>query len=157
MIARERFLQFGAGTSVDPMAVVVPHENQMVIIGKQCTVWRGCEFCPPVTIGDRVFVNRDVYMRPFTTIGSNVSIGPFVKFISDSHEIGSSTKRAGKNRVDPINVGDGAWIGAAAVILGGVTIGPGAIVAAGAVVTRDVPANTIVAGIPARVIRQLDS
>ena len=87
--------------------------------------------------------------------GSNVNIGPFTKLISDSHELGGPSRRAGKFFADPIVVGDGAWIGASVTVLGGVTIGAGAVVAAGAVVTRDVPANALVAGVPAKVIKHL--
>ncbi|NEE07867.1 sugar O-acetyltransferase, partial [Streptomyces sp. SID7499] len=56
----------------------------------------------------------------------------------------------------PIVIEDDVWIGAAAVITQGVTVGAGAVVAAGAVVTRDVPAGTVVAGVPARVIKKID-
>ena len=58
--------------------------------------------------------------------------------------------------LNPVHIEENAWLGANATILPGVTVGKNAIVAAGAVVTKDVPANTIVAGIPARVIKHLD-
>jgi acetyltransferase-like isoleucine patch superfamily enzyme len=79
-----------------------------------------------------------------------VAIGPDV-FIrdSDSHLISGSDRSA----TEPIRIGDRVWIGARAVILKGVTIGDGAIVAAGAVVTRDVEAGTLVAGVPAKYVR----
>lgn len=118
-------------------------------------VYRGGEICGPVTIGDGVFINRDCYIRPHTTIGDNVNLGPFVKLITDTHDIGPASKRAGRVLYDPISIEDGAWIGAAVMVLGGVTIGAGAMVAAGAVVTAHVAANTLVGGVPARFIRQL--
>ena len=65
--------------------------------------------------------------------------------------------RRGDNIPAPIHVGENVWIGSHATILPGVTIGENAIVAAGAVVTKDVPADTVVAGVPARPIRKLDS
>ncbi|WP_273824779.1 acyltransferase [Pseudomonas asplenii] len=88
-------------------------------------------------------------------IGSRCDLGPGVEFILGSHELGSQERRAGKGTARSIVVGSGCWIGARSVILGGVTIGEGAIVAAGAVVVRDVPANTLVAGVPAVIKRQL--
>jgi maltose O-acetyltransferase len=59
--------------------------------------------------------------------------------------------------VRPVTIGNGAWLGARCTILPGVNVGEGAIVAAGAVVTHDVPANTMVAGVPARAIRDLSA
>lgn len=88
-------------------------------------------------------------------IGKCCDIGPGVEFITGSHRIGSASRRAGAGRADPIVVGDGCWIGASSLILGGVAIGAGSIVAAGSVVTKDVPPHTLVAGVPARVKRQL--
>lgn len=82
-------------------------------------------------------------------IGDGCWLGPRVVIRDDDeHEL------AGSIRTAPIVVGDNVWIGGRAVILKGVTIGDGAVVAAGAVVTRNVPPRTIVAGVPARVIRE---
>lgn len=83
-------------------------------------------------------------------IGNNVAFGPDVVLRdSDNH----SVKGAGPSSA-PIVIGDGAWIGQRAMILKGVTIGEGAVVAAGAVVTRDVPPRCIVGGVPAKIIRE---
>ena len=71
------------------------------------------------------------------------------------HEIGGGDKRCGKHDCRPIVIGDGAWLGARVTVLPGVTVGAGSVVAAGAVVTRDVPAHTLVAGVPARIMRAL--
>lgn len=88
-------------------------------------------------------------------IGSCCDLGHGIEFIVGSHKLGTRERRAGEGTAQPIVVGDGCWIGAKSIILGGITIGDGAIVAAGAVVTRDVPANTLVAGVPAVVKRAL--
>lgn len=131
-----------------------PHNP--ISIGSNCTIRRGAEWIGPITVGDRTVFNRDSYVRANVTIGSRVNVGAFCRFITDSHEIGGTYRRAGKGSFPPIVIGDGVWIGAGVTILGGVTIGDGAVIAAGAVVHRDVPANTLAGGIPARVLRELD-
>lgn len=88
-------------------------------------------------------------------LGARCDIGHGVEFIPGSHDIGSHQRRAGKGTAFPITVGAGCWLGARSIVLGGVTIGEGAVVAAGSVVTRDVAANTMVAGVPAVLKRQL--
>lgn len=112
-----------------------------------------------VDIGDNVSLNRgiELYADFFggndIVIGSNVIIAPNVRFHAADHDLsGDVFSHTGK----PIRVADNVWIGAAAIILPGVSIGEGAVVGAGSVVTRDVPANAIVAGNPARVIRDRD-
>ncbi|MBK8988842.1 MAG: acyltransferase [Chloroflexi bacterium] len=90
------------------------------------------------------------------TIGHNVGVGHQVLFLTGSHEIDDSKRRVGPLMTSPVVIHDGAWLGARCIILPGVTIGKGAVVAAGAVVTKDVPANTLVAGVPAQIIRELD-
>ncbi|MET3901220.1 acetyltransferase-like isoleucine patch superfamily enzyme [Devosia sp. UYZn731] len=87
------------------------------------------------------------------TIGNDVMVGPKVNLISAGHPV-SPTER--QNIVtNPITIGNNVWIGAAATILAGVTIGDNAVIAAGAVVSRNVPANTMSAGVSARVIKHI--
>ena len=90
-------------------------------------------------------------------IGSNCDIGPSVEFITGSHEVGTSLRRAGKGIAKPIVINDGCWIGAGSRILAGVTIGSGTIVASGSVVVCDVPENVLVAGVPAIVKKNLNN
>jgi maltose O-acetyltransferase len=110
-----------------------------------------------LSIGDNAFINVDCLVEAETDveIGSGVSIAMGVKLLTVTHEIASSSKRAGAMRVAPIRIGRGSWIGAGAIILPGVRIGEGCVVAAGAVVHRDVPPNSMVAGVPARFVRSL--
>lgn len=129
--------------------------NTPIEIGDRTRILRGTELLGPMQIGSRVFINRDAYIRSRVRIGDGVSIGPFVKIISDSHHLGDSSHRAGAGKTEDIILEDGVWIGASVVVLGGVTIGAGAVVAAGSVVVNSVPENTVVAGIPARVIRSI--
>jgi maltose O-acetyltransferase len=72
--------------------------------------------------------------------------------LTTSHKLGPSSHRAGPHDLLPVKIGDGAWIGARATILPGVTVGEGAVISAGSVVNKNVPANSIVAGAPARVV-----
>ena len=88
------------------------------------------------------------------SIGKNCDIGPGVKFITGTHEIGSANRRAGKDTVGDITIEDGVWIGANAVILPSVTIGRGSLVAAGSVVIKSVyPNNSLIAGNPAKIVK----
>lgn len=94
-------------------------------------------------------LNNDIY------IGRNVSIGMHCTFITTSHNIGSSTKRAGKTICSSIKIGDGSWIGGCCTILPGVTIGNGVVVGAGSLITTDLEANGLYLGRPAKLIRRL--
>jgi acetyltransferase-like isoleucine patch superfamily enzyme len=85
-------------------------------------------------------------------IGSDADIAPRVYIGTGTHETGSHGKAAGRGLHRDVSIGDGAWIGACALILPGVTVGPGCAVGAGAVVTRSVTSGTKVAGNPAREI-----
>ncbi len=110
-----------------------------------------------LSIGASTFVNADCFfdLAAGITIGKHVSFGPGVMLITGAHQIGPSARRAGNVTPMPIRVGDGAWLGARCIVLPGISIGAGAIVAAGAVVTKDVEPDTIVGGVPAVVIRSL--
>jgi maltose O-acetyltransferase len=108
-------------------------------------------------IGRRVFINVGVYIDASgdVVIGDDAAIGQHVLILTHTHEIGPSARRAGPLRPAPVRIGNGAWIGARSVVMPGVEVGDGAVVAAGAVVTTDVPADTLVAGVPAAVKRPL--
>lgn len=110
-----------------------------------------------LTTGANCQINRNCYFD-FTgsiTFGDDVVVGHGVTFITSHHEIASATRRAGAVLGIPIVVKNGVWIGANATILPGVVIAEGAVVAAGAVVTKSVPANAVVAGVPAKLLRSL--
>lgn len=88
-------------------------------------------------------------------IGERCDIGPGVKFITGSHQVGSYLRRAGEGMANSIIIGNGTWVGADSLILGGVTIGDGCVIAAGSVVTKNVPPNVLVAGVPATIKKHL--
>jgi maltose O-acetyltransferase len=112
-----------------------------------------------LTIGEYCWVNMGVVfdLGAPVTIGNRVALGHEVLFITSSHDVGDRERRGGLPLNAPITVGDGVWIGARATLLPGVTVGEGAVVAAGAVVIRDVSPHTLVAGVPAKPARKLDS
>ena len=105
-------------------------------------------------IGRFCAINIDCFLDlgATITIGDRVSIGHQVMILTTSHKIGAAQYRAGELTTMPVTIEDGAWLGTRCTILPGVTIGAGAIVSSGAVVNKDVPANTVVAGAPARVV-----
>ncbi|MGC7153397.1 MULTISPECIES: acyltransferase [Paenarthrobacter] len=146
----------GDNCTIAPTVQFMSGEDREIRIGARTNIYRGTEITGPVTIGSGCLVNRDGYLRSNTTLGDNVMVGPFTRFVTDSHEIGPSSKRGGANKWPPIVVGDGTWIGASVTILGGVSIGKGCIIAAGAVVISDIPDNSLAGGVPARIIRKLN-
>lgn len=113
------------------------------------------DFGKNIKIGKDVFVNSGCCFQDQggVTLGDGCLVGHNVVFATLDHD--KRPGRRGDMTAAPIVVGKDVWIGAHATILKGVTIGDGAIVAAGAVVTRDVPPNTIVAGVPARVVKTI--
>ena len=89
-------------------------------------------------------------------IENNCDIGPEVTFQTGGHEIGSSARRAGEGKIFTQTVKNGTWIGGRSTVLGNTTIGTGCVIAGCACVVRDVPDNTLVGGVPAKVIKSLE-
>jgi acetyltransferase-like isoleucine patch superfamily enzyme len=108
------------------------------------------------TIGKNVFINFGCTFLDLggITLEDNVMLAPGVKLLSEGHPLSPEERQSLIPK--PIHVRKNAWIGANATILQGVTVGENAVVAAGAVVSKDVPANTVVGGIPAKVIKTID-
>jgi maltose O-acetyltransferase len=107
-------------------------------------------------IGDRTFINSGVSICAMKSvaIGKNVAIGNYTLIMdSDFHTIGDHEKLPAAH---PVVIEDNVWLGARVTVLKGVTIGRGAVVAAGAVVTKDVAPDTLVGGVPAKLIRKIE-
>jgi acetyltransferase-like isoleucine patch superfamily enzyme len=129
------------------------------------TVDEGFHLIPPVysdhginiRVGRNVFVNQNCRFNDIggIDIGDDVMIGPNVSLLTSGHPVGPAERRAGITSA-PISIGQNVWLGTSALIMQGVTVGRDAVVGAGAVVTRDVPARTLVAGVPATVIKTID-
>ena len=109
-----------------------------------------------ITLGKNVFINHACSFLDMggITIEDDVLIGPKVNLITENHPLDPADRQA--LLLKPILIKRNAWIGAAATILPGVTIGENAVVAAGAVVSKDVPANSVVGGVPAKFIKTID-
>ena len=109
-----------------------------------------------VTLGKNIYINHACSMLTLgrITIEDDVLIGPKVNLITEGHPIDRDNRKA--LEVKPVVIKRNAWLGAGVTILPGVTVGENSIVAAGAVVNRDVPANTVVGGIPAKIIKTID-
>ena len=109
-----------------------------------------------IRVGRNVFINQNCTMYDLggIDIADDVMIGPNVSIITSGHPIEPSQRRACVI-AKPIVVEKNVWIAAGATIIGGVTVGENSVVAAGSVVTKDVPANSLVGGNPARVIRSI--
>lgn len=108
-----------------------------------------------IKLGKRVFINEGCCFQDQggIEIGDDVLIGQQVVIATLNHDV--DPPKRGNMRPAPVKIGDKVWIGAHATILPGVSVGDGAVVAAGAVVTKDVPANCVVAGVPAKVIKTI--
>ncbi|MDE6550936.1 MAG: sugar O-acetyltransferase [Clostridia bacterium] len=109
-----------------------------------------------ISVGKHVFINSGCCFQDQggITIGDNVLIGPQVVIATINHDMSPSMRD--NMYPAPVNIGNRVWIGAHATILQGVSIGDNAIVGAGAVVTKDVPADAVVVGVPAKIIRYID-
>jgi maltose O-acetyltransferase len=112
-----------------------------------------------IRIGARCFANFGLVALDVAaiTIGDDVQMGPNVQLLTPTHPVEPGPRRDKWEAAQPITIGDNVWLGGGAIVLPGVTIGENTVVGAGSVVTRDLPANVVAVGNPARVIRSLDA
>ena len=113
--------------------------------------------CSVVTIGEDCWIGTGmtVWGDGAVTVGDRCDLAPEVSFLTGSHEIGTAERRAGAGRLYRITVGNGCWLGAKSALTNDITVGDGAVVGACALVNKNVAANTAVAGVPAKVIKEL--
>lgn len=116
-----------------------------------------CDYGCHISIGDGTIINYNVTILDtnHVTIGNNVFIAPGVVISAATHPLNAERRVTRHFQSHPVIIKDCAWIGANATILTGVTIGRNAVIAAGSVVSRDVPDNCLVGGIPAGVIKMI--
>ena len=115
------------------------------------------DFGKNISVGEHVFINACCHFQDHggVTLGDRCQIGHNVVFATLNH--GLQPEERGHTWPAPIVLGRNVWVGSNATLLQGITIGDNAVVAAGAVVTKDVPANTVVGGVPAKCIKKIDS
>jgi maltose O-acetyltransferase len=127
-------------------------------IGHEVTVLKGVNFGSGlnIEIGDYSSLNADCWISNDTIIGKDVMMGPEIIILSSSHNFertDTPMREQGAPPRQPVYIGDDVWIGTRSIILPGVKVGDHAIVAAGSIVTKDVPEWSVVGGNPAKIIR----
>jgi maltose O-acetyltransferase len=142
-----------------------PRARRAVLRELLGSVGEGTEIRPPLHcdygyqthVGARTFINFGVVLLDVATItiGDDVQVGPYVQFLTPTHPVEAEPRRAKLEAAKPIVVGDNVWLGGGVIVCPGVSIGENTVVGAGAVVTKDLPANVVAVGNPARVIRSL--
>lgn len=117
-----------------------------------------CDWGKNIHVGNNFLTNYNVTILDVAPvyIGDDVMIGPNTLITTVGHPISPKARKARMGICKPIHIGNNVWIGGNVTVLPGVTIEDNAILAAGAVVTKDVPSNTIVAGVPAKVIKTFE-
>lgn len=117
-----------------------------------------CDYGKNIHFGHDVFVNMNCYFMDGASIsiGNHVFIGPYCGLYTASHPIDYQRRNQGLEKASPIVIKDHCWLGANVSVMPGVTIGKGCVIAAGSVVTHDIPDFTLAAGVPCRVIKKID-
>lgn len=116
-----------------------------------------CDYGYNTRVGDFFFANHNCQILDGGTVtfGNHVFIAPNCTFTTAEHALDAQQRNEGLEVALSIHVGDNVWFGAGVTVLGGVTIGENTVIAAGSVVTRDIPANVVAAGVPCRVMRPI--
>ena len=135
------------------LLTLIPNQGESLIIEPPFY----CDYGENINIGKQVYFNFNcVVLDPAPVeIGDYVLIGPNVQIYTASHPLDWKKRDEGKENALPVKIGSNVWIGGAAIILPGVTIGERSVIGAGSVVTKDVPVDVFAAGNPCRVIRAL--
>lgn len=117
-----------------------------------------CDYGENITIGEWVFFNFNCVILDVApvTIGSRVLFGPSVQIYTASHPLNPVERSSGIEFGKPIEIGDDVWVGGSAIICPGVKIGARAVIGAGSVVTKDIPAGVVAAGNPCKVLKPIE-
>jgi len=116
-----------------------------------------CDYGRNIHIGDGVYFNFNCVILDVAPvkIGSGTMFGPNVQIYTATHPLEHTARNSGREFGKPVTIGDNVWVGGSAVICPGVTVGDRCVIAAGAVVTKDVPPDVVVGGNPARIIKEI--
>lgn len=116
-----------------------------------------CDYGYNIEIGNNFYSNHNLTILDCAkvTFGDNVFIGPNCAFYTAEHPLDAETRNKGFEYARPITIGNNVWIGGGVNILSGITIGNNVVIAAGAVVTKDIPSNVVIAGVPAKIIKRI--
>lgn len=157
--AAELVERFNATATTDPAG------RRRVLEELLGQVGHGAEIRPPlrvdygrqITVGPGSFINVGAVLLDVAriAIGADVQIGPNVQLLTPTHPLDPELRRAKWEAGEPITIGDNVWLGGGVIVCPGVTIGQNSVVGAGSVVTRDLPANVLAVGNPARVVREI--
>ena len=114
-----------------------------------------CDYGYNIEIGENFYSNHNLTILDCAkvTFGDNVFIGPNCSFYTAEHPLDAKKRNSGLEYAKPITIGNNVWIGGSVTILSGVSVGDNVVIGAGSVVTKDIPPNTIVAGVPAKIIK----
>lgn len=118
-----------------------------------------CDYGSNIHVGENFYANFDCVILDVckVTIGANCMLAPGVHIYTATHPLNAEERNSGAEFGKPVTIGDNVWIGGRTVVNPGVTIGNNAVIASGAVVTKDVPDNVVVGGNPARVIKNIEN
>lgn len=166
-VLHARHVHAGRDLNLEEGCFINGHSRRGIVFGDRVTVGREAVVAPSgllggppgegLRLGDRSNLGAWAYVgcSGFVNIGSDVLMGPRVSLLAEDHNLGAIDEpiRAQGVTRKPITVEDDCWIGAGATVVGGVTVGRGSVVAAGAVVTADVAPYSVVAGVPAKLVR----
>ncbi len=135
-------------------------EDMLGVIGENVIIWPpfNCIYGENIYLGINVFFNLNCMIIDNNRVefGDHALVGPGVQIYTAAHPLDAASRNQGWEVTKPVTIRKSVWIGGSAILLPGVKIGYQAVIGAGAVVTKDVPPSVVVAGNPARIIREID-
>ncbi|WP_221568311.1 sugar O-acetyltransferase [Alkalihalobacillus sp. TS-13] len=117
-----------------------------------------CDYGSNIHVGENFFANFDCVILDVckVTFGDNCMLAPGVHIYTATHPLDPTARNSGREYGRPVTFGDNVWIGGGAIINPGLTIGGNVVIASGAIVTRDIPDNVVIAGNPAKILKEID-